>query len=271
MMNASRPLLLAAIAVATLAACSQNPGPAKEDVVATIDGKPVSRNTFEQYAAGVVSKPVSELSEEERDELLESLVRASVVAAEAERSGIAARPEVAGTLDIQRLTILERASAAEYLKERVPSEEELRAEYDLRVADMDKIQYRLSHIQLPTAEDAAKVIEQLDKGANFAALAQQISQDANSRDKGGDLEWSGPAAMPPSFAVAVAAMKKGETSKTPLRSEVGWHVVRLTDSREAVAPPFESVREQVVQAVNAKVFQAWTDSLVEKAKITKTP
>jgi peptidyl-prolyl cis-trans isomerase C len=271
MMNAPRHLLLAGLGLAALAACSQNPGPPKEDVIATIDGKPVSRNTFEQYVAGVVSKPVEELSVAERDELLDTLVRAAVVAAEAERSGIAARPEVAGTLDIQRLTILERASAAEYLKGRKPSEEELRAEYDLRVAQMDKIQYRLSHIQLPTAEEAVKVIEQLDKGANFVTLAQQLSQDANSREEGGDLQWSGPANMPPSFAVAVPAMKKGETSKTPLRSEVGWHVVRLTDTRDAVAPPYESVRAQVVQAVESKVFEAWTDSLVEKAKITKTP
>ncbi|HUG73149.1 MAG TPA: peptidylprolyl isomerase [Steroidobacteraceae bacterium] len=270
-MNAPRHLLLSALGLAVLAACSQNPGPPKEAVVATIDGKPVSRNTFEQYAAGVVSKPVAELSVAERDELLDSLVRAAVVAAEAERSGIADLPEVAGTLDIQRLTILERASAAEYLKERQPSEDELRAEYDLRVAQMDKIQYRLSHIQLPTAEEAMKAIEQLDKGANFHNLAQQISQDANSREQGGDLQWSGPSNMPPSFAVAVAAMKKGETSKTPLRSEVGWHVVHLTDTRDAEAPPFESVRDQVVQAVQAKVFQAWTDTLVEKAKITKTP
>jgi peptidyl-prolyl cis-trans isomerase C len=271
MMNPSRHLLLAALGLAALAACSQNPAPPKEDVVATIDGKPVSRNTFEQYVAGVVSKPVAELSVAERDELLETLVRASVVAAEAERSGIAARPEVAGTLDIQRLTILERASAAEYLKDRTPSEEELRAEYDLRVAQMDKIQYRLSHIQLATAEEAIAVIAQLDKGANFVTLARQLSQDPDSREQGGELPWTGPGNMPESFAVAVQTMKKGETTRTPLRSEVGWHVVRLGESRDAEAPPFDSVRQQVVQAVEAKVYQAWTDSLVAKAKITKTP
>jgi peptidyl-prolyl cis-trans isomerase C len=77
--------------------------------------------------------------------------------------------------------------------------------------------------------------------------------------------------MPASFATAVTELKKGEVGKTPLRTDVGWHVVKLVDSRDAQAPPFESVREQVVQAVREKQFTAFTDSLVEKAKITKTP
>lgn len=267
-MNAVR-LPLAALGLALLAACTQNPAPSADEVIATVDGKPLSRNTFEQYVAGVVGKPVSELPKEEQDELLETLVRAAVVAAEAERSGIAARPEVAGTLDIQRLTILERASAENYLKDRNPSEEELRAEYDLRVQQLDKMEYRLSHIQVETSEAAQLIIDQLGRGANFTSLASQLSIDANSREVGGDLQWAGPSSMPESFAVAVVSMKKGETFGTPLRSEVGWHVVRLTDSREAVTPAFESVRDQLVRSVHQKQFQAWTDSLVEKARITK--
>jgi peptidyl-prolyl cis-trans isomerase C len=264
-------IALAALALAGLAACTQNPGLSKDEIVATVNGKPVSRNTFEQYAIGVASKPPAELTPEQRDTLLDNLVRAAVIADNAETSGLAARPEVAGTLDIQRLRILERASAEEYLKDRTPSEEELKAEYDLRVAGMDKMQYRLSHIQVATSEEAQKLIEQLGKGANFAALAREHSLDTNSKAEGGDLMWSGPSGMPASFATAINELKKGETGKTPLRSDVGWHVVKLVDAREAQAPPFESVREQLVQAVREKQFTAFTDGLVEKAKITKTP
>lgn len=269
-MNASRPMLAALCAVA-LAACTQQAAVPKEEVVATIDGKPLSRNTFEQYVVGVTSKPIEEVPEADRAELLDGLVRANVVAAEAERSGITARPEVAATLDIQRLTILQRAAGQELLKDRKPSEEELRAEYDLRVAEMDKTQYRLSHIVVDSAEAATKLIEQLDKGGNFANLARQHSLDNNTKAEGGDLQWATPSGMPPSFAVAVRELKKGEYSKSPLRTDLGWHVIRVTDSREATAPPFEEVREQLVQAVQQKQFEAWVDGLVAKAKITKTP
>jgi peptidyl-prolyl cis-trans isomerase C len=269
-MNASR-LALGALGLAALAACSQDPGPPKEEVVATVDGQPISRATFEQYVDGVTSKPVAEISQEQRDTLLDNLVRAAVVAAEAERSGLAAQREVAGTVEIQRLLILDRAAAENQLKDYKPSEEELRAEYDLRVAMMDKMQYQLGHILVETPEEATKLIEQLGKGANFATLARENSKDADTREKGGELPFAAPNTMPPSFAVAVKTLKKGETSPTPLRSEVGWHVIRVMDMREAVAPPMESVREQLIQAVREKKFTAWTDALVAKAKITKTP
>lgn len=273
------PVGLAALAAATAAAallgsaCTQKPAAATVggDVIAVIDGKPLSRNTFEQYASGVTSKPVSELTEAERNELLDSLVRASVVANEAERSGITARPDVSATLEIQRLTIIQRAAAQDLLKDRQPGEDELRAEYDLRVANMDKTQYRLSHIAVATPEEAQKLIDQLNKGGNFAALARQHSMDAANKNEGGDLGWATPSGMPPSFAVALNELKKGEYSKTPLRTEKAWHVIRVTDSREATPPPFDTVREQVVQAVQAKQFEAWVDGLMAKAKVTTQP
>jgi peptidyl-prolyl cis-trans isomerase C len=93
----------------------------------------------------------------------------------------------------------------------------------------------------------------------------------NTKDQGGDLMWASPSGMPPSFATATRELKKGEVSKTPLRTDIGWHVVKLLESREAQAPPFEEVRPQLMQAVREKQFKAFTDSLVEKAKITKTP
>jgi len=269
-MNASR-LLLAALAAAALAACTQQPATPKDQVVATIDGKPLSRNTFEQYVTGVTERPLAEVSEAEQAELLDGLVRANVVAAEAERSGLTKRPEVAAALEIQRLTILQRAAGQDLLKNRQPSEDELQAEYDLRVATMDKTQYRLSHIAVDSAEAATKLIEQLDKGANFAALAREHSLDNNTKAEGGDLLWSTPSGMPPTFAVAIRDLKKGEYSKTPLRTDVAWHVVRLTDSRDATAPPFANVRDQLVQAVQQKQFEAWVDGLMTKAKVTKTP
>src|SRR5690606_9482829 len=132
-------------------------------------------------------------------------------------------------------------------------------------------EYRLSHIAVETAEAATALIEQLNKGANFANLARDNSLDNNTKAQGGDLDWVAPTAMPPSFAVAVRELKKGDHSKTPLRSELAWHVIRVTDTRDLAPPAFDGVRDQLVQAVQQKQFEAWVDGLVTKAKITKTP
>lgn len=269
-MNASR-LALGALGLAVLAACSQTPGPPKQDVVATVNGKALTRATFERYVEGVTDKSLDDLTTEQRDTLLDNLVRAAVTSDEAERSGLAERPDVAGTLDIQRLLILDRAAAEDHLKDYKPSEEELRAEYDLQVARMDKQEFQLAHIQVDTAEEATKLIEQLGKGGNFASLARQHSRDNTTSAEGGMLPWSGPSGMPASFAAAVRELKKGETLRTPVRTDVGWHVVRVVDVRDSVPPPLESVRERMVQALQEKKFVAWTDALVAKAKITKTP
>ena len=115
------------------------------------------------------------------------------------------------------------------------------------------------------------LIEQLNKGGNFATLARQFSKDQSSSADGGMLPWAVPSGMPASFAAAVKEMKKGDTLRTPLRTDVGWHVVRLVDVRDTVPPALDSVRDQMVQALRDKKFTAWTDALVAKAKITKSP
>jgi len=265
--------LLAALAVAVLAtACApkKTGTEGKADSVATVDGQPISRNTFEQYVKGMANKPAADVPAEQRNTYLDNLVRAEVVAEDAEHSGVAARDETRAALDLARLQILQRASSDAYLKDRQPSDEELHAEYDIQVAQLDKVQYKTSHIQLATEDAAKKVIAQLKAGANFAQLAKTQSTDAGTRDKGGELDWSGPASMPPTFAMAVQKLKKGETTDEPVRTQYGFHVIRLVDTRDAVPPPFDSVKDRLVQIVEQKKFKAYVDGLMAKAKVTKS-
>src|SRR4051794_14851568 len=120
-----RHRILATLAVALLAAaCSQKPAAttAKVDTVATVDGKAISRDTYNQFAKGVANKPAEDLTVEQRKQLLDNLVRAEVVAADAERSGLAAKDEIRFALEMARLQILQRASSQAYLKDRAPSD-----------------------------------------------------------------------------------------------------------------------------------------------------
>ncbi len=270
----STRLILATLAVAALAAaCSQKAAaPAtKEKSVATVDGKSISSNTFTQYVKGAASKPPEDLTPEQRGQLLDNLVRAEVVAQEAERNGTAAKDETRALLDMARLQILQRASAEQYLKDRPASDQELRAEYDLRIAQLPKLRYRASHILVGTEDAAKALIAQLQKGASFEQLAKANSTDAGSKDKGGDLNWFTPDSMTPPFAEAVQKLKKGETTAAPVKTEFGWHVIRLTDTADNPPPPFESVKDRISQLVQEKKFGAYVDSLLAKAKVTKTP
>ena len=266
--------ILAAMAIATLgAACAQKaPAPAAADKsVATVDGKSISSNTFGQYVKGAASKPPEDLTPEQRGQLLDNLVRAEVVAQEAEKNGTAAKSETRALLDMARLQILQRAVAEQYLKDRPNSDPELRAEYDLRIAQLPKLRYRASHILVGTEDAAKQLIAQLQKGASFEQLARANSTDAGSKDKGGDLNWFTPEAMTPPFAEAVQKLKKGETTAAPVKTEFGWHVIRLTDTADNPPPPFESVKDRLGQMVQEKKFSAYVDTLLAKAKVTKTP
>jgi peptidyl-prolyl cis-trans isomerase C len=262
--------LLAITAVAVLAACAQkNTGTdAKQESVATVDGHPVSRNTFEQYAKGVAGKPAEDLTAEQRSTLLDAIIASEVVAQQAERDGTAAKDEVRAALDLARLQILQRASQQAYLKDRQPSEEELRAEYDIQVSQLGKTEYRLSQILVATEDAAKKIIAQLKSGANFAQLAKTQSTDSNSRDKGGDLDWNTITGGP--FADVVGKLKKGEVAPEPVKTQFGYHVIRLTDTRDVTPPPYDSVKDRLVQLVEQKKFKAYADSLQAKAKIEKT-
>jgi len=265
--------VLAGIAVAALAtACTQKPDKApaaKVDAVATVDGQAIDRYTFNEFVKNSVGKPADDLTPEQRTQLLDNLVRAHVVAKEAETSGLAAKDEVRFALDMAQLQILYRAVSQNYLKDRTPSEDELRAEYNLRLAGVSKLRYRASHILVPTEDAAKQIIAQLQKGASFEALARANSTDSASRDKGGDLDWFTPESMTPAFGAAVQKLKKGETTAAPVQTNFGWHVIRLTDTGDNPPPPFESVKDRLIQAVEEKKFRAYVDTLMTKAKVEK--
>lgn len=263
----SKPLF-ATMALALLAACSGNGGGnAVEDAVATVDGRAISRNTFEQYAKGVAGKPAADLTEDERKQLLDTLIQAEVIASQAEKDGIAALDETRAAMDLSRLQILQRASQEAYLRDRRPSEEELRAEYDLQIAMLGTTEYRASQILLDTEDAAKKVIARLKAGADFAQLARTESVDTRTRDKGGDLDWFTATDGP--LVDLVKGLKKGEFNQEPAKTTFGYHVIKVTDTRDVRPPPFDQVRDRLVELVEQKKFKAYADSLQGKAIIEK--
>jgi peptidyl-prolyl cis-trans isomerase C len=197
-----------------LAACKPSENAPAAKPVATVNGTAISRDVYDFYVKNVAGKPSGELSAEQRSQLLDALLRAEVVAQQAEKEGLDKAGDTASQLFLMRLQALEQAKSEAYLKDKKASDEELRAEYDKRVAAMPKTQYKARHI-LVSSEDAAKsIIAQIKKGAKFEDLAKAQSLDS-SKNSGGDLGWFNPSGMVKPFADAVAKLKSRRNRSRP--------------------------------------------------------
>jgi peptidyl-prolyl cis-trans isomerase C len=264
-----------ATAFLVLAACAQKGAapvgsapPAKP--LATVNGEPLTAAQFELFSKAVSGKASSELNASQRAQALDTLVRAEAVAQQAEKEGLDKQGDAPPSLALARLQILEQAAMANFLKDHKATDAELKAEYDTQVAAMPKTQYKARHILVKTKEEADQMIAELKKGAKFEKLAADHSLDG-SKTNGGDLGWFSPGNMVKPFADAVAALKKGQTTPAPVQTEFGWHVIRLDDTRETTAPAFDTVKDRLVQIVEAKKFKAYGDGLVSVAKVEKNP
>jgi peptidyl-prolyl cis-trans isomerase C len=272
-MNYSRILLLAGLV--GLASCQPKTDsgglstPADTSpAVATVNGTNISQNFFEQYIKAITGKASSELTAEQRAQALENLIRAQVVGQQAAKDGIDKVPETAALLELTRLNVLQQAVAEKYLKDRKPTEQETRAEYETEVGSLAKQEYHAKHILVATEPFAQKVIDSLGKGAKFEDVAKKESMDS-SKDNGGDLGWFTPDKMVKPFSDAVLGLKPGEYTKKPVQTQYGWHVIELVETRDLQPPNYDNVRQRLEQVVQAKKIKAYTDDLERTAKIEK--
>jgi len=271
-MNISRIGLVATLLLT--AACSQQGDktaatPAAKPV-ATVNGAALSRELFEFFVKSGSGKTSADLTAEQREQALDTLVRAELVAQQAAKDGVDKQGDAPSQLALMRLQLLEQAAAASYLKDRKATDAELKAEYDSVTAAMPKSEFHAHHILLKSKEEADAVLASLKKGAKFEALASAQSTDSGSKASGGDLGWFSPAGMVKEFSAAVMALKKGQTTTTPVQSQFGWHVIRLDDTRATTPPSFDSVKDRLAQRVDAKKFKSYEEELLKAAKIEKT-
>lgn len=264
--------------VLALAACSKPAAtdkpidaaaaPAQPPLV-TVNGKAISNDLFEAYAKAVTQgKASSELTAEEREQVKEELVRMEVIAQQAEKDGLAKDPDVATRLELTRLNLLQQAAAQKYLKERQPTEAEMRAEFETQLAATPLVEYHARHILVSSQETAQKIIDQLKAGGDFATLAKRFSGDKSTAQKGGDLGWFPPDAMGnKNFADAIGLLKNNEITSTPIQTQYGWHVLQLLGTRDRPPPSFEGVQDQLKRILLSKKYRAYSDDLLKVAKV----
>lgn len=248
---------------------AETPESATAKPVAVVNGAPISRAVWELYVKTRHSgKTEDALTAEERTKTLDELIGMYAGAQEAEKQNLGEGEPNA------RLELVRMSSMAELLFKKVvegadPTEAELKAEYDARIAELPPLEYHARHILVDDEAKAKDLIAQIEKGANFEKLATDNSKDGSSTE-GGDLGWFNPAQMVKPFADALRQLEVGKYTTTPVKSEFGWHIIKLEGSRPTTPPPFEQVKAQLAPMINQKKFETHLDGLVKAAKVERT-
>jgi peptidyl-prolyl cis-trans isomerase C len=270
-MKHSRVLLLA-VALAALGACQPKTATTvaapTSPPVAIVNGVPISRDFYEFYIKGLSGKTSAELTPEQRALALDNLIHAELVGQQAEKDGLDKSGDTGYLLEMSRLNVLQQAASERYLKDKKPTDQELRTEYDTQVAKLPKEEYHARHILVATQPFAQKIVARLQKGEKFEDLARTQSMDSSAK-QGGELGWFGLDHMPPEFAAVIVALKPGEYTHTPVQTQYGWHVIQLVATRPLTPPAFDQVKPRLTQMVEARKFRAYMDDVAKNAKIEK--
>ncbi|MFT4268615.1 MAG: peptidylprolyl isomerase [Xenophilus sp.] len=253
---------LQAVAAALVLAAA----PAFAQNAAIVNGKPVPKARMDALAQQLAAagRPVTP---ELQDQLREEVVTREVFMQEAQKKGLDATDDFKAQMELARQAVLIRSLFDDYRKAHPVSDEELQAAYDKLVAANSGKEYKARHILVPTEDEARKVLVELKKGGKFEDLAKKYSKDPGSAAKGGDLDWTNPSGLVPEFSQAMVKLKKGETTAEPVKSEFGWHIIRLDDVRDTTFPKLEEIRPQLSQQLIQQKLQAYQRELREKAKV----
>ncbi len=235
------------------------------DPVATVNGTPISKASFDQYAQQLRSKTKVD-SPEASKSLVDQLVLEELLVQEANKQKLADDPQVKQQMEMVQRNLLASTVVRKMLSANAPSEEAIKKEYDTAVAAMKGKEYKASHILVDSEEKAKEIIAELKKGGKFADLAKAKSSDSSAAN-GGDLGWFSPSMMVPPFAQAVAKLEKGKYSEQPVQTPFGWHVILLEDTREATPPSLDELKPQIAQMLQSKLVNDYLEKLKAGAKI----
>jgi peptidyl-prolyl cis-trans isomerase C len=255
--------LLQAVAAAALlgaipAAFAQN--------AAIVNGKPVPKARMDVLAQQLAAagRPVTP---EMQGQLREEVVAREIFMQEAQKQGLDATDDYKNQLELARQAILIRQLFENYRKANAVSDADVQAEYDKFVAANGGKEYKARHILVEKEDQAQKILADLKKGQKFEDIAKKQSKDPGSGANGGDLDWAAPASFVPEFSEAMIKLKKGETTSAPVKSQFGYHVIRVDDIRQAQLPKIEEVKPQIVQQLQQQRLQKYQEELRAKAKV----
>lgn len=251
-------LTAAALIVAAPLAMAQN--------VAIVNGKavPSSRVTALEQQIAASGRPIDDAT---RAQIKEEVILREVFMQEAQKRGIAATPEYKEQMELARQTIMIRALFADYQKKNPVTDADLKGEYDKFAAANGGKEYRARHILVEKEDEAKAIIAAIKGGAKFEDQAKAKSKDPGSGANGGDLDWANAASYVTEFSEAMIKLDKGQMTQEPVKSQFGYHIIRVDDVRQAKLPTFEELKPQIAQQMQQQKLGDFQRTLREKAKI----
>jgi peptidyl-prolyl cis-trans isomerase C len=237
-------------------------------VVANVNGEEVTERDL-SFAESEISSVLAGVPEESRRRMLaEYLIETNLMAEAAKKSGIPDSDEFKARMEYYRIRALRDAYFENFEKEARSSELEAEAQklYEERIQSLPKQEeVHARHILVKTEEEAKNIKKELEGGGDFAELAKKNSLDRGGAD-GGDLGYFTSGQMVKPFDEAVFKMEKGKLSD-PVKTQFGWHIIKLEDKRDRQAPSFDEVKDQITTSLIRAKLQSAVEDMRKSAKV----
>lgn len=248
-----------------LALCALAAAPAFAQTAVTVNGKAIPSSRIDQMVQQVVASGKQPDSPQLREAAKKELINREVLVQEADKQGYGTHADVKAAVETARQGVLISAMMNDYVKKHPVKDADVKAEYDkVKAANMGT-EYHARHILVDNEAQAKDIIAKLKAGAKFEDLAK-VSKDG-SASNGGDLGWMTPNKLVKPFADAMVALKPGQLTDTPVKTEFGYHVIKLEESRPVQIPPLEQVKGRIEEMLQQQKAAAYRDELIKKAVI----
>jgi peptidyl-prolyl cis-trans isomerase C len=198
-----------------------------------------------------------------RNAIREELNTRELLAREAKKKGLDKNADIKNQIDLASQTVLVRAYVSDWVKANPVPDAALRKEYETIKGQMGDKEYKVRHILVEKEDEAKEIIAELQKGGKFEKLAER-SKDSGSKANGGDLDWNAPGNFVKPFSDAMVKLPKGKFTAQPVQTQFGWHVIEVTDIREAKIPGFDEVKPQLQQRLQAQNLDSYFKELRAK-------
>ena len=233
-------------------------GPVFAQNAVIVNGKPIPKAQLDK----LVQKTGQADNPQVRDQAREMLVTRELILQEANNRGLSQSDAVKEQIEQSRMGILVAAVFQDYVEKEGVAEADLKAAYESVKSQYTGKEYHVEHILVEKEADAKAITAQLKAGANFEELAKAKSKDPGSAPTGGDLGWVSEKSLVPEFSKAMVQLKKGQITDKPVKTQFGWHIIKMDDMRDVKTPPMEEIKDQLKQMIASD--QNW-----QKAKFTE--
>lgn len=234
--------------------------------LAIVNGKPVPSSRMQAMERQLAATGQT-VDDTIRTQLKQEIINREVLLQAAEARGLQKTQAFADQMELARQSVLIRALFTDIESETPVDEAAIKAEYDRIANSPEATEYRASHILVATEEQANDLTAKLAAGADFAAMAKEFSTDPGSGAQGGDLNFASANSYVPEFSKAMVDLTVGQTTKAPVKSQFGWHIIRLTDKRKRELPPLAEVQEAIGKQLRENILSRAQNDLLNKAKI----